>query len=214
MLVTAASHTAVDNLAERLVRAGVRLVRIGHPARVSEEMESHTLDALLEAAESSKLAEGWVREAEQLRQRLAQRMKRGAVSREERFATKSEINGLFASARRATKDAQKNILHGATVIAATAAGADAWQLDGLVFDRVVLDQKRRRRRTPSRSSRSCARQEGRDGGRSVSAPAHGHRQRSGRTKGCPPRCSSGSRRESTAPSSSRCCAYNTVCTRR
>ncbi len=140
VLVTAASHTAVDNLAERLVRAGVRLVRIGHPARVSEEMESHTLDALLEATDSSKLAEGWVREAEQLRQRLAQRMKRGAVSREERSQAKSEINGLFASARRATKDAQRTILHSATVIAATAAGADSWQLDGISFDRVVLDE--------------------------------------------------------------------------
>ena len=43
VLVTAASHTAVDNLAERLVAAGVRLVRIGHPARVSPEMEAHTL---------------------------------------------------------------------------------------------------------------------------------------------------------------------------
>jgi superfamily I DNA and/or RNA helicase len=140
VLVTAASHTAVDNLAERLVRAGVRLVRIGHPARVSEEMESHTLDALIEATESSKLAEGWVREAEQLRQRLSQRLKRGAVSREERSAAKSEINGLFASARRVTKDAQRTILHSATVIAATAAGADSWQLDGLAFDRVVLDE--------------------------------------------------------------------------
>lgn len=140
VLVTAASHTAVDNLAERLVREGVRLVRMGHPARVSEEMEAHTLDALLEATESSKLAEGWVREAEQLRQKLAQRMKRGAVSREERSAAKFEINGLFASARRATKDSQKNILESATVIAATAAGADSWQLDGLQFDRVVLDE--------------------------------------------------------------------------
>lgn len=140
VLVTAASHTAVDNLAERLVREGVRLVRIGHPARVSAEMESNTLDALLEATDSAKLAEGWVREAEQLRQRLSQRMKRGAVTREERYEVKREINGLFASARRATKEAQKNILQSATVIAATAAGADAWQLDGVHFDRVVLDE--------------------------------------------------------------------------
>jgi len=140
VLVTAASHTAVDNLAERLVRAGVSLVRIGHPARVSVDMEAHTLDARLEKADSAKLADGWIREAEALRHRLAQRMKRGAVSREERAQAKSEINGLFASARRATKDAQKNILQDASVIAATAAGADAWQLDGLAFDRVVLDE--------------------------------------------------------------------------
>lgn len=140
VLVTAASHTAVDNLAERLVLHGVRLVRLGHPARVSEKMEAHTLDALIESSESFKLAERWVRQAEQLRQKLSQRMKRGVVSREERTATKQEIHGLFASARRVTKDTQRTILDSATVIAATAAGADSWQLDGMQFDRVVLDE--------------------------------------------------------------------------
>lgn len=140
VLVTAASHTAVDNLAERLVRAGVQLVRIGHPARVSDEMEAHTLESLLAQTDAAKLAEGWVREAEALRHRLAQRSKRGALSRDERAAARAEINGLFASARRAMKGAQKNLLDGAQVIAATAAGADTWQLDGLTFDRVVLDE--------------------------------------------------------------------------
>ncbi len=140
VLVTAASHTAVDNLAERLVLAGVRLVRIGHPARVSPEMEAHTLDALLEASDASRLARDWIREAESLRQRLRQREKRNAATSQERRDVRAEVGGLFASARRATRDAQAGILEGAEVIAVTAAGSESWQIAGLSFDRVVLDE--------------------------------------------------------------------------
>lgn len=140
VLVTAASHTAVDNLAERLVLAGVRLVRIGHPARVSPEMEAHTLDALLERSDASRLARDWIREAESLRQRLRQREKRNAATSQERRDVRAEVGGLFASARRATRDAQAGILDGAEVIAVTAAGSESWQIAGLRFDRVVLDE--------------------------------------------------------------------------
>ncbi|MDB4929277.1 MAG: Superfamily helicase [Myxococcaceae bacterium] len=140
VLVTAASHTAVDNLAERLVRAGVRLVRVGHPARVSPEMEAHTLDALLEASDAAGLARGWIREAEALRQRLRQREKRKATTWAERREVMGEVNGLYASAKRATRDAQRMILDGAAVIAVTAAGSESWQIAGQRFDRVVLDE--------------------------------------------------------------------------
>ena len=45
VLVTAASHVAVDNIAERLARAGLNILRIGHPARVtSDSVLEHTLD--------------------------------------------------------------------------------------------------------------------------------------------------------------------------
>ncbi len=140
VLVTAASHTAVDNLAERLVRAGVRLVRIGHPARVSPEMESHTLDAMLERSDASELARGWIREAEGMKQRLRQREKRKATTWTERREVMTEVNGLYASAKRATRDAQRGILDGAAVIAVTAAGSESGQVAGQRFDRVVLDE--------------------------------------------------------------------------
>ena len=45
VLVTAASHVAVDNIAERLARDRLNILRIGHPARVtSESVLKHTLD--------------------------------------------------------------------------------------------------------------------------------------------------------------------------
>ena len=45
VLATAASNTAVDNLVEELVEQGVDVVRLGHPARVSDRLRAHTLDA-------------------------------------------------------------------------------------------------------------------------------------------------------------------------
>lgn len=44
VLATADSNTAVDNLMERLIKRGIDVVRIGHPARVSKELIEHTLD--------------------------------------------------------------------------------------------------------------------------------------------------------------------------
>ena len=45
VLVTAASHVAVDNIAEKLAEGGLNIIRIGHPARVtSEPVLEHSLD--------------------------------------------------------------------------------------------------------------------------------------------------------------------------
>lgn len=140
VLLTAASHTAVDNLAERLVAANVPLVRIGHPARVAQEMEEHTLDAQLEATDRVRLATQWVREAEALKHRLFQRQKRGAVDREERRAVMDEVRGLYRSSRENMKIAQSTILEKARVVAVTSAGVDVHALDAESFDRVILDE--------------------------------------------------------------------------
>ncbi|UJR82528.1 AAA domain-containing protein [Sandaracinus amylolyticus] len=140
VLVTAASHTAVDNLAERLVDAGENVVRIGHPARVSPAMEERTLDALLEKTDAWKLARRWTRDAEDLRRRTLNRTQRGTLRGEEKRAAWTEVRQLMRDAREYLKDAQRTILSRARVIAATAAGADAWLLENEAFDRVVLDE--------------------------------------------------------------------------
>ncbi|KAK8384380.1 hypothetical protein O3P69_009288 [Scylla paramamosain] len=51
VLVCAPSNLAVDNLVERLAAAKVRLVRLGHPARVTALTQRHTLDAILHNSE-------------------------------------------------------------------------------------------------------------------------------------------------------------------
>ena len=47
VLFSGPSNMAVDNMTERLARSGCRVVRLGHPARVSESCRHLTLDCRL-----------------------------------------------------------------------------------------------------------------------------------------------------------------------
>src|SRR5262249_26537136 len=67
ILACAPSNLAVDNLLERLVVAGERAIRLGHPARVLPELREHTLDVLVESHPDLKLAREWTKEAWSLR---------------------------------------------------------------------------------------------------------------------------------------------------
>jgi hypothetical protein len=121
VLATAASNTAVDNLAERLVDHGV--VRLGHPARVAPAVEHRSLDALLDASDAARLARRWRAEAQALARR------RDPAAR-----------ALHADARRHLEAEQARILARAPVVCATAAGADDSLLGDTRFDLVVLDE--------------------------------------------------------------------------
>ncbi|AGB40299.1 DNA helicase, putative [Halobacteroides halobius DSM 5150] len=48
ILATADSNTAVDNLVERLVARGVKVLRVGHPARVNSLVREYTLDHIIQ----------------------------------------------------------------------------------------------------------------------------------------------------------------------
>jgi ATP-dependent RNA/DNA helicase IGHMBP2 len=136
VLAAAASNTAVDNLAERLVAAGLEPVRLGHPARVSTAMEAHTLDALLDRSGVYKMTRQWHQEAAVLRRRAA----RASTSRDERRALYKEASSLTRDAHSAIEREQIRILGRARVICATAAGSDVAILGDERFDLVVLDE--------------------------------------------------------------------------
>ncbi|MCK6509498.1 AAA domain-containing protein [Myxococcota bacterium] len=140
VLATAASNTAVDNLAERLVDAGISVVRLGHPARVSARIEAHTMDALLEKEEDFALASRWMREVREIRNRIERKISRGELPRAERLTLKEEARALMNDARRQLKGAQEAILDRSQVICSTAAGADSGLLGKRRFDTVVLDE--------------------------------------------------------------------------
>ena len=65
VLATAPSNTAVDNLLEKLVSAGLKVVRLGHPARVDRQLTQHTLDAQVSRDETMEIVKDMRRESEQ-----------------------------------------------------------------------------------------------------------------------------------------------------
>lgn len=140
VLVTAASNAAVDNLSVQLVHAGIAVVRIGHPARVSPEMEARTLDALLEASGAFDNARKWNTEAIDRKRRARMRLDRGQIGYREMKEEVKEANALHKDARMHLAGIQDAILSGARVICATAAGADSSLMGDMRFDLVVLDE--------------------------------------------------------------------------
>lgn len=55
VLCCAPSNIAVDNLVERLARCKQRVLRLGHPARLLESIQQHSLDAVLARSDNAQI---------------------------------------------------------------------------------------------------------------------------------------------------------------
>lgn len=99
VLVCSPSNIAVDLLTERLVRQGVSVLRLGNPARVSEEVINNTLDVRMMNHSSYKELKEYRRRAEEFFA-LAKKYKRSFG-----FAEREQRNLLFQEARQLLRDA-------------------------------------------------------------------------------------------------------------
>lgn len=138
VLACAPSNTAVDNLLERLAAAGSRVVRVGHPARVKEDLRAHTLDALVAEHDNMRLVRELLREAESLYQK-ADRYTRAKPARGAKQDMRREARDLKAESRQLERQAINHVLDGAEVICATTA-IDDLVLGDRRFDWVVVDE--------------------------------------------------------------------------
>ena len=138
VLACAPSNTAVDNLLERLLAVGEPAVRLGHPARVSEDLRQHSLDALVGRHESMMVVHQMMREAEQI-ERKADRYTRGRPAPGHRGQQRQEARELKRHARLLEKQAISDLLKDARVICATTTFDDS-VLDDLRFDVLVIDE--------------------------------------------------------------------------
>ena len=95
VLASAPSNMAVDVLVERLHEEGMKVVRVGHPIRVSPQVLDQTLDAQVQAQTEYSRVVKTRQEAEQ-RQREANRYVRsfGPEQREARRAARAEARAL------------------------------------------------------------------------------------------------------------------------
>ncbi len=139
VLACGPSNMAVDNLFERLLAAGERVVRLGHPARVMPELRSHTLDMLVEKHDDVRLARKLVKEALALFRR-AERHTRAKPEPGARREIRSEAKLLLSDARRLEAQAVEHILDTADILCATTTGLDDDLLAGRQFDLAVIDE--------------------------------------------------------------------------
>ncbi len=139
VLACAPSNLAVDNIFERLLAAGERAVRLGHPARVMADLRAHTLDLLVEDHPDVRLAHKLVKEAMGLF-RQAGRYTRAAPPPGARQETRQEARSLLADARRLEAQAVEDILATADVLCATTTALDSDLLGTRRFDLGVIDE--------------------------------------------------------------------------
>ena len=139
VLACAPSNLAVDNIFERLLAAGAKAVRLGHPARVLPELRTHTLDLMVESHPDVRLARRLVKEAMGLF-RQANRYTRARPEPGARQQARLEARSLLADARRLENQAAEQILDTAEVLCATTTGLDSDLLGTRRFDLVVIDE--------------------------------------------------------------------------
>jgi ATP-dependent RNA/DNA helicase IGHMBP2 len=139
VLAVAPSNLAVDNLLEKVLAAGEKAIRLGHPARVLPELRQHTLDILVETHPDIRLANKLAREAYALRGQAA-KYTRAKPQPGARYAMRQEARELLADARKIEDQVIERILDGAMVICATSTGLDRNILGERTFEWCIMDE--------------------------------------------------------------------------
>jgi len=141
VLVCAPSNAAVDLLVEKLTDLGIDVVRIGHPARITEKVLHNTLDFRITRHNNYKDLK-MVKKEEIECIKAAKKYKRNFGE-----AERTERRELFAAAKRLREESQQlsyyitnNVLTSAQVIATTMIGANNFQIRGFKFETVFIDE--------------------------------------------------------------------------
>lgn len=141
ILVCAPSNAAVDLLVEKLGEKNVDVLRIGHPARVTEAILNTTLDAQITKHTSYKDLK-YLRKREDEYRSLAGKYKRnfGYEERQQRNLLYKEARKLREEADQLSFYISSDILSRSKVIACTLVGANNPILEGLKFNTVFIDE--------------------------------------------------------------------------
>lgn len=135
VLACAASNVAVDNIVERLANYRVKLVRLGHPARLLPQVLESALDSQVMRADNSALANDVKKEMKLMNNKLLK-----TKDRSSRRDIMKELRNLAKEERQRQKQAVSDVLKNSDVILTTLTGALSRQLDGMVFDLVIIDE--------------------------------------------------------------------------
>ncbi|NXT76324.1 SMBP2 protein, partial [Zapornia atra] len=139
VLCCAPSNIAVDNLVERLAGCKARILRLGHPARLLEPIQQHSLDAVLSRGDNAQIVADIRKDIDQAFAKTRKAQDKGVRSH---FL--SEIKALRKELKEREESAMAAALTNASVILATNTGASS---DGPLkllpenhFDLVVIDE--------------------------------------------------------------------------
>jgi ATP-dependent RNA/DNA helicase IGHMBP2 len=141
VLVCAPSNAAVDLLADKLSECGLDVIRIGHPARVTEQSLSKTMDARIAAHSHYGELRELRKKMEQVRS-MAFKYKRefGYSERQQRNLLKQEAKLLKADADMLEFYIINDLLQNSDVICSTLVGSSHPTLRGKKFKTAFIDE--------------------------------------------------------------------------
>ena len=141
VLVVAPSNTAVDLLSERLAEEGLNVLRIGNPVRVSERLQSITLDSRMAQHSSVREVKKLKKKAGEFRD-MAHKYKRnfGKAERDQRKALFDEARSIMKEVERLEQYVLDDVLAKAQVVTATLVGASHYTVRHLQYRTAVIDE--------------------------------------------------------------------------
>jgi len=141
ILVCAPSNAAVDLLVEKLIDRGIETLRLGHPARVEEKILNQTLDAKTAFHASYRDLKKLRKETDQ-QLKIAKQYKRnfGHAERVQRKMMYAEVSRLREASKSLEEYIQYDIYQKTKVFACTLVGASSYNLKGMEFDVVFIDE--------------------------------------------------------------------------
>ncbi|GMH20133.1 hypothetical protein Nepgr_021974 [Nepenthes gracilis] len=135
ILACAASNIAVDNIVERLVPYRVKLVRLGHPARLLPQVLDSALDAQVLRGDNSALANDVRKEIKALNGKLLK-----AKDKNAKRDIRKELRALSKEEQKRQQLAVADVIKNAHVVLTTLTGALSQKLDNTSFDLVIIDE--------------------------------------------------------------------------
>ncbi|KAJ6363381.1 hypothetical protein OIU78_003537 [Salix suchowensis] len=135
ILACAASNIAVDNIVERLVPHRVKLVRLGHPARLLPQVLDSALDAQVLRGDNSALANDIRKEMKALNGKLLK-----TKDKSTRRDIQKELRILSKEEHKRQQLAVKDVIKNADVVLTTLTGAFSYKLNTTSFDLVIIDE--------------------------------------------------------------------------
>ncbi len=141
VLVCAPSNAAVDWIIEKLAELGLRVLRIGHPARVTEQTLSKTLDAQIATHPYFKELRAMRKKMEQVKN-AASKYKRnfGYAEKQQRRMLNQEAKALKSDADVLEFHIVNDLVQSSQVIACTLVGASHHVIRGRKFKTVFIDE--------------------------------------------------------------------------
>jgi superfamily I DNA and/or RNA helicase len=141
ILVVAPSNTAVDLLSEKLHEAGLNVLRVGNPAKVTERLLALTLDSKMAEHSTMKEMKRLKKQAQEFKS-MAHKYKRsfGKSERDQRKLLFDEAHKIMKEVANSEQYIIDDLTAKAQVITATLVGANHYTVRNLTYDTLVIDE--------------------------------------------------------------------------